>query len=83
MQLKKKIKIKIQNPQKCLSACLGEIITVALKNGREYKGELKGFDEHMNLVLENAELLNAGRKLETVFIRGDTIFYIVIEEMHG
>ncbi len=74
MQLRK----KIQNPQKCLSASLGKKITVALKNGKEYQGELKGFDEHMNLVLENAELMNEGRKLDTVVIRGDTIFYIII-----
>ncbi|MEM2933965.1 MAG: LSM domain-containing protein [Methanocellales archaeon] len=78
MQLKK----KIQNPQKCLSAALGKSITVALKNGKEYRGELKGFDEHMNLVLENAELLNAGRKLDIAVIRGDTIFYIILEN-HG
>ncbi|MEM2925455.1 MAG: LSM domain-containing protein [Methanocellales archaeon] len=79
MQLKK----KIQSPQKWLSASIGRNITVALKNGKEYMGELKGFDEHMNLVLEDVELLNSGRKLDTVVIRGDTIFYIILEMQHG
>ena len=51
-------------------------VIVELKGGKEYVGELKAFDIHINTVLENAEEISNGevkRKLGTVFIRGDTI----------
>ena len=69
-----------QSPFKCLNAALGKSIGVRLKNGKEYAGVLQGFDERMNLVLEKAGTsINEGRKeLNTIVIRGDTIFYITI-----
>ena len=67
-----------QSPFKCLNAALGKSIGVRLKNGKEYAGVLQGLDEHMNLVLEKAEttINEEIKKLDTIVIRGDTIFYI-------
>ncbi len=45
----------------------------------EFAGNLKSFDIHINVVLEEAEEIIDGqtsRKLGTVFIRGDTIIMI-------
>jgi len=52
---------------------------VELKNGKQYIGNLKAFDIHINIVLENAEERMNGevtRKLGVIFIRGDTITVI-------
>ncbi|ELY93911.1 Sm ribonucleoprotein-like protein [Natrialba hulunbeirensis JCM 10989] len=41
-------------PLDVLEASLGERVTVRLKSGDEFAGELAGYDQHMNLVLEVA-----------------------------
>jgi len=35
-----------------------------------------GFDEHLNLVLEEAHFIEETRKLGTIILRGDNIVYI-------
>ena len=59
-------------PFDTLSGLTGKIIIVTLKNGSAYKGCLKAFDIHINIVLENCEYINQGgkRKLNMVFIPG-------------
>ncbi|MEM1517281.1 MAG: LSm family protein [Thermofilum sp.] len=51
---------------------------VRLKGGRELRGTLKGYDYHLNLVLENAEETKGSktRQLGTIVIRGDNIVLI-------
>jgi small nuclear ribonucleoprotein (snRNP)-like protein len=52
---------------------------IELKNGRQYVGELKAFDIHINVVLHSAEERENGetkRKIGTAFLRGDTIILI-------
>ena len=50
-----------------------------LKGGREIRGILKSYDQHLNLVLENAEEVKSNgktRKLGTIIIRGDNVVLI-------
>ena len=53
-----------------LEASLDEEVTVQLKGGDEYEGILTGYDQHMNLVLEDTE------DEDTTIIRGDNLVSI-------
>ena len=66
-------------PLSMLSKALNKPVIVELKGNKGYRGTLDGFDPHMNLVLKNAEELDAGevkRKLELAIVRGDNVIYI-------
>ena len=65
-----------QRPLDALNNARGKKVIVELKNNKQYIGNLKAFDIHINVVLEEAEERLNGeltRKLGTIFIRGDTI----------
>ena len=55
-------------PLDVLEASLGTEVTVRLKDGGEYVGELSGYDQHMNLVIEDGQ--------DTTIIRGDNVVSI-------
>ncbi|QSG12184.1 LSM domain-containing protein [Halapricum desulfuricans] len=55
-------------PLDVLEASLEETVTVQLKDGEVYTGELAGYDQHMNLVIEDGE--------DTTIIRGDNVVTI-------
>ncbi|ERH03501.1 MAG: small nuclear ribonucleoprotein, LSM family [Halorubrum sp. J07HR59] len=73
-------------PLDVLEAALEDPVTVQLKDGTAYYGELGGYDQHMNLVLDPGE--NTGARLEdgteefavavedTTIIRGDNVVTI-------
>lgn len=66
-------------PLDALNKSRNKRVIVELKNGKQYVGNLKAFDIHINVVLEEAEERSNGdikRKLGVVFIRGDTIIII-------
>ena len=67
-------------PLDALNDARNKRVIVELKNGRQIIGNLKAFDIHINIVLNDSEERSpAGditRKLGTVFIRGDTITVI-------
>jgi small nuclear ribonucleoprotein len=66
-------------PLDALNRARDKRVIVELKNKMQYIGNLKAFDIHINVVLENAEEYGEGelkRKLGVVFIRGDTITVI-------
>lgn len=58
---------------------LGKLVLVELKGGRTVRGKLYSFDQHMNLVLEDAEDVTnpeSGRKVGTIIIRGDNVVLV-------
>jgi small nuclear ribonucleoprotein len=65
-------------PLDILNNALNKSVLIRLKGSREFRGELQGYDMHMNLVLANAEEIkeNEPKKLGTVVIRGDNIVFI-------
>lgn len=69
-------------PLDALNKARDKRIIVELKNNKQFIGKLKSFDIHINIVLEDVEERVNGevtRKLNTVFIRGDTITVISTE----
>jgi small nuclear ribonucleoprotein len=66
-------------PLDALNQARNKKVIVELKNDKQYIGNLKSFDIHINVVLENAEERENGevkRKLGVLFLRGDTITII-------
>ena len=65
-------------PLDILNNALNKSVLIRLKGSREFRGELQGYDMHMNLVLENAEEIkeSESKKLGTVVVRGDNIVFI-------
>ncbi|MCS7368288.1 MAG: LSm family protein [archaeon GBS-70-058] len=61
-----------------LAKSLGGMVYVKLKGEKVIRGLLKSFDQHLNLVLENAEEVegNNTKTLGTLIIRGDNIILI-------
>lgn len=71
--------VNIQKPLSLLSKTLNKPVIVELKGNKGFRGILDGFDQHMNVVLKNAEELEGGevkRKLEMAIVRGDNVIFI-------
>ena len=70
-----------QRPLDLLERSIDQSVLVKLKGGRGLRGKLKGFDQHMNLILEEAEELveverEQSKQLGTVVVRGDNVIII-------
>ena len=66
-------------PLDVLNRSKGKEVVVELKNERTYKGKLKAFDVHLNLVLFEASEVTDNKNEESIgdlIIRGDTIITI-------
>ena len=51
---------------KVLDESLGKVVLIKLKGGKVIRGNLHGFDQHMNLLLEDSvEILEEGKSNET------------------
>lgn len=64
---------------KILEESVGKTVLIRLKGGRSLRGRLQGFDQHMNLVLEEAEDIsdaNNIQQLGTIVVRGDNVIII-------
>ena len=62
-----------------MNETLNSNVFVRLKKQREFRGQLQGYDMHMNLVLDNAEEIlndNTTKKFGTIVVRGDNIIFI-------
>ena len=68
-----------RNPLRALQRRIGSSILIRLKDGTEYTGDLKEYDNFMNVILTNAtEKEDTGEtgKFEEIFIRGNNILFI-------
>ncbi|MAH21506.1 MAG: RNA-binding protein [Thaumarchaeota archaeon] len=64
---------------KILDESVGNVVLINLKGGKVIRGNLQGFDQHMNLVLEDSEELSEDNKtngLGTIVVRGDNVVMI-------
>lgn len=61
-----------------LNRSLNTQVLVKLKGDRELRGRLRGYDQHLNLILDDAEDLTDGtpRELGTVILRGDNVILL-------
>jgi small nuclear ribonucleoprotein len=65
-------------PLNVLEKTLNRKLSLLLKDGRILEGTLVGFDDYMNMVLEDTEELKEDnqRRLGTVVLRGNNIITI-------
>jgi small nuclear ribonucleoprotein len=64
---------------KMFEESLGKVVLVELKGGRSVRGKLYSFDQHMNLVLEDAEDVASAdnaKKIGTIIVRGDNVILV-------
>ena len=68
-----------ETAHKILLENIGNIVLIKLKGEKEVRGKLKSYDQHLNIVLDDAEEIKEDgttRKLGTIVIRGDTVVLI-------
>lgn len=64
---------------KALDESVGKVVLIKLKGGKVIRGKLQGFDQHMNLALDNSEeIIEDGKTndLGTIIVRGDNVVII-------
>ncbi|WP_309492144.1 LSm family protein [Candidatus Hecatella orcuttiae] len=64
---------------KLLEESVGKVVLVKLRGGKSIRGRLQGFDQHMNLLLGEAEDVSEADKasgLGTIILRGDNVIMI-------
>ena len=62
-----------------LEESLGKIVLVRLRGGKKLRGKLEGFDQHLNLVLDETEDttdIENVNKLGAIIVRGDNVIII-------
>ncbi|RLF44729.1 MAG: RNA-binding protein [Thermoplasmata archaeon] len=65
-------------PLDVLEKSVNQRLILLLKDGRTLEGKLSGYDEYMNLVLEDTEetVNDTKRKIGTVILRGNNVVSI-------
>lgn len=64
---------------KVLDESFGKVVLIKLKGGKVIRGVLHGFDQHMNLLLDNSvEIFEDGKTsdLGSIVVRGDNVVII-------
>lgn len=65
----------VDTPTTLVERLLGQRVTLVLKDTRQMVGTLQGVDEHLNLVLDNADetTTEMSRHLGRVVLRGSNV----------
>jgi small nuclear ribonucleoprotein len=65
-------------PLEVLEKSMNQRLSLLLKDGRAVAGKLSGYDEYMNMVLEDVEEANGEtkRRLGTIILRGNNVVSI-------
>jgi len=64
---------------KVLDESINKVVLIKLKGGKTIRGNLHGFDQHMNLLLEQSEEIPSegdAKSLGTIVVRGDNVVMI-------
>lgn len=64
---------------KVLDESINKVVLIKLKGGKAIRGSLLGFDQHMNLLLDQSEEIRQGGESEslgTIVVRGDNVVMI-------
>ncbi len=79
MDYKPKGGVPLAMPLNVLERNINKSVTLTLKDGRTLEGKLTGFDEYMNMILEDTEetMDDKVRRIGTVVLRGNNIVTIV------
>ena len=79
MDYKSKGGVPLAMPLNVLERNINKSVTLTLKDGRTLEGKLTGFDEYMNMILEDTEETKEDqiRRVGTVVLRGNNIVTIV------
>jgi|TARA_B100001971_G_scaffold213361_1_gene246447 small nuclear ribonucleoprotein len=61
-----------------LDESVGKIVLIKLKGDKIIRGVLQGFDQHMNILLEESEevIEEGSQRLGTIVLRGDNVILI-------
>jgi small nuclear ribonucleoprotein len=62
-----------------LDESINQIVLIKLKGGKTLRGNLLGFDQHMNLLLDSSEEIpieGDTKSLGTIIVRGDNVVMI-------
>ena len=71
-------------PLDLLQKSIGSQVLVELKGQRKLRGKLRGYDQHLNLILEDADEIAFDAEMEqetvetihTVIVRGDNVVIV-------
>ena len=64
---------------KVLDESINKVVLIKLKGGKTLRGNLLGFDQHMNLLLDSTEEIpfeGEAKSLGTIVVRGDNVVMI-------
>jgi len=64
---------------KVLDESINQIVLIKLKGGKTIRGNLLGFDQHMNLLIDSSEEVATegnSKSLGTIVVRGDNVVMI-------